>query len=226
MVNFFSYARLLLSIVSSLAVLASAQIAVADQQVTLESGTVLVGQLSMDGRDLIVNIEGAELRVSLRDVAEVTAVGANSNKQSQRFLLKSLETGLLLGDEKRGLGLLAEAHRLSPDDSRIAFWYARSLVAEGNGKAANNVFNPSRKAIEKAYPGNAQHLVNQIQKRLALESLPEKLLQRIDQFSTSGPANSRLLIDNDFYAAYFQVIDQNSKPIRYQRFPCGMQCPE
>ncbi len=192
--------------------------AAAEQQVVLQSGAVLVGQLTMDGENLVLEVDGAKLQVPLSSVVTVALVKANSGNQAQGLLLKGLEAQLLFDGDKRALGLLAEAYRVAPEDGGVAFWYARSLVMAGFGKAANEVLQSRREAIALAYPVMVDKLATQIEKRLVLEKLPAALIKRIDQIEASASRGASPNAESDFYATYFQLIDQNSKPIAKSAF--------
>ncbi|NOY30769.1 MAG: hypothetical protein GXP28_11555 [Planctomycetes bacterium] len=211
--------RVLLFFVAVLATLEFPLNALAEQQVTLQSGAVLVGQLTMDGENLVLDIDGAKLRVPFRDVATVTSTKTNSGNQAQRLLLKGLEAQLLFDSDQRALGLFAEAYRLSPEDVGVAFWHARSLAGAGYGKAASEVLQPRREEIAAAYPSMVDRLATLIELRLALEMLPAALLKRIDQIDTSISYGSPLNhSESDFFAIYFQLVDQNGKPIAKSAF--------
>jgi hypothetical protein len=129
--------------------------AAAEQQITLQSGATLVGKVSMEGDQVAIDVDGAKLHFPLNKVATVTSVAADSSRQAERLLFKGLETQLLYDGQQKEIGLIAEAHRLAPDDVRMVYWYARSLANAGMGKAAREAFVPHRDEIAAAYPGLA-----------------------------------------------------------------------
>lgn len=203
---------------STILILCVAAAVHAEQQVTMQSGATIVGEVSMEGTDLTIDVAGAKIRVPMKDVATVTSVANDKSSQSQRLLMKGLEAQLLYGGEEQDLGLLAEAHRMAPDDARIAFWYARSLVNAGNGIGANQVFEPRREAILAVYPGIADRLANQIAERLAFEKLPSELVARLDQIATAAEQARPVDSQMTSYAAYFRLVDQADEPIDRSAF--------
>ena len=207
---------------STLVMLCVAATACAEQQVTLQTGATLVGNVSIEGAELVVDVDGAKLRVPLKEVATVTSASTDASNQAQRLLFKGLEAQLLSGGEEQEVGLLAEAHRLAPDDPHVAYWYARSLANAGFGKGANQVFQPRRAAIEAAYPGIADRLAKQIEERLAVESLPAALVKRLDQIAAAGDRAGAVVAEKNAYATYFQLVDQTNEPIDRSAFQ--IQC--
>lgn len=196
--------------VASLCVISARQ-ASAEQQVTLQSGAVIVGEVTVDGADLVIDVDGAEVRVPFKDVTLVASGDEHGVRQADRLLMRALEARLQYG-EGRDTGILAEAYRLAPDDARIAYWYARSLVEAGYGEGANDVFQEHRDAIAETYPGIAQQLAGQIRRRVQLESLPSRLVKRIDQIehASGGVATND---EGDLHSAYFRLIDQHGEPV-------------
>ncbi|MGD9636688.1 MAG: Ig-like domain-containing protein [Pirellulales bacterium] len=189
-----------------------------EQQVKLQSGATLVGNVSTEGSDLVVDVDGAKIPVPFKDVASVTPASQGQARDAERLLIKAIEAQMLTDDEKVDTGLFAEAFRLAPDDPRTAFWYARSLVKAGFGKGANEVFEPRREAIVAAYPGAADRLADQIQERLALEKLPAPLVARLDEISAAAKQPAPINAEKTAYAAYFQLIDQAGEPIERSDF--------
>ena len=187
--------------------------ACAEQQVTLQSGTTLVGNVTMDGEVVLVDVDGAALRVPLTDVATIAASVSNSPSQARQLLIKGLETQLLYPGKQAAIGLLAEAYRLSADDPQVAYWYARSLAEAGHGRGAEAVFQPHRSAITAAYPGAADELAKTIEQRLATEALPADLVRRLDHLTAAAGRISMASPERVAYAAYFRLVDQNDEPI-------------
>jgi hypothetical protein len=119
------------------------------------------------------------------------------------------------------IGLLAEATRLAPDDPHIAYWYANSLADAGYGQAANDILSKQKEAIEKAYPGMIDQLSARIQRRVAMESMPPALVERVDALNEElGKQSSNA--DQRQLAALFRVVDQEEMPIEQADFQ--MQC--
>jgi hypothetical protein len=203
---------------STIVLLCVATAACAEQQVTLQTGATMVGSVSMEGADVVIDVDGAKLRVPLKEVATVTSASTDVTNQAQRLLLKGLEAQLLYGGEEKEIGLLAEAYRLAPDDPHMAFWYARSLANAGFGKGANEIFRPRRAAISAAYPGIADHLARQIEQRLITESLPAALVKRLDQIAEAADRSGPFAVEMNAYAAYFRLVDQANKPIKGSSF--------
>jgi len=185
----------------------------AEQVITLQSGTVLVGQITMEGENLNIQVDGANLQVPLQEVATITSTKSDSGKQAQRLLFKGIESQLLFDGDRRALGIFTEAYRLSPDNPSVAFWHARSLANAGYGKAANKILETHRKEIVMAYPAMVDRLAKQIEHRIALEALPAELVKRLDILEARSNGGSSPHGDQQLHAAYFQLVDQNNKPV-------------
>ena len=192
--------------------------ALAEQQVTLGSGTVLVGNVSLDGDSVVIEIDDASLRVPLKEIATITPIAAGQPGQPERLLMIALETRILRGPDKQGPGLLAEAHRQAPDNARIAFWYAHALEAAGHGKAANVAIEKHRNTILAMFPGVADKLVERIASRMQLERLPQQLVQRIDEFNAVAGSAAMLSSERPATFAFFRIVDQHGEPINRRQF--------
>lgn len=201
-----------------MALLWLAAAACGEQQVKLQSGATLVGDISVQGSDLVVDVDGAKIRVPFQDVVMVTPVGSDAPNDAERLLLKAIEAQVLADGEKSEFGLFAEAYRLAPDNPRVAFWYARSLVSAGYGKGASEVFEPRRQAIVAAYPGIADQLAKQIEERVALEKLPAALVKRLDEIARVAEHAGTIQSEMTAYAAYFRLVDQQDQPIERSAF--------
>jgi hypothetical protein len=193
----------------------------ADVEVTLKSGASLVGKVKVDGTDAVVTIDDSELRVPLSEVDTIAAAAAGSERQAQRLLLTAL------GAKKSGdggtevIGLLAEATRLAPDDPHIAFWYASTLADAGYGQAANDILAKQKEAISKAYPGMIDQLAARIKRRVAMESMPPALVERVDALNAELAKQSSAA-DQRQMAALFRIVDQEDMPIEQADFQ--IQC--
>lgn len=185
----------------------------ADQQVTLQTGTVIVGAVSQADGQIVVNVGDAELRFELDDIASVTDAVDAGRGQVDRLLLKALELQVSSGGDQQALGLLSEAYHLDPENPRVAYWYARSLCASGFGRAAKAIFEPRHHAIEKAYPGLASSLDLQIRNRIRVESLPRRLVTRLEQVAAAASAEP-FYEDGELRAAYFRIVDQDRAGVR------------
>ncbi|MCA9237871.1 MAG: carboxypeptidase regulatory-like domain-containing protein [Planctomycetales bacterium] len=183
-----------------------AAIANAQQQVTLQSGAVLVGEVTMDGAELVVNIAGADVRVPFKEVAKVEATGERSSDDVDMLLLKALEIRIQSGDGKEQ-GVLSEAFRRAPDNPRVAYWYARCLAESGYGLGAAEIYEPRKEAIDAAYPGMGQRLEVLIGQRERLEKLPVPLKKRLMEIEEAGAAGAVLV------AAFFKLVDQHGEPV-------------
>lgn len=208
------------SIVSGVAVAVSllATQVRAEQKVTLQSGATLIGDVSMEGTNLVVNVDGAKIPVPFKDVASVTSVKGGDSNQPEQLLLKGLEAHALAEGDEFDLGLFAEAYRLAPDNPRVAYWYARCLVEAGNGQGAADVYEPRSEAIAAAFPGAADQLASQIKDRIALEKLPRPLVKRLDEIARAARQANAIRSKTAAYAAYFRLVDQNKKPIEKSAF--------
>jgi hypothetical protein len=186
--------------------------ACAEQEVTLQSGVTLIGDVTFDGDAIVVDIEGAKQRVPLADVESVTPTGFGPEREARRLLLAALEARQLGGPPREALALLTEAARLDPDNPQIAFWHAGTLVDAGLGKAASRTFESHREAIDAAYPDGAPKLAERIRMRTLLEMLPPDMVQRIDALNAAAavqPANATVRP----MAAAFRVLDQYKDPV-------------
>ena len=192
--------------------------AIGEQQVKLQSGATLVGDVSMNGATLVVDVDGAKIEVPFNEVASVTPVAAGEKAQAQQLLLKGLESQILSEGKGDSMGVLAEAHRLASEDPHVAFWYARNLLDAGYGKGASDVFEPQREAIVAAYPGIADRLANQIEERIEIENLPAALVKRLDEIAAAAKNGSAMQAENLAYAAYFRLVDQAEQPIGKSAF--------
>ncbi len=202
--------------------------AMAQQQVTLRSGAVLIGKVRTQGQQLVIDIGGAELLLPMGEVAKIAAASGEAAQdaalpsRAQLLLLKGLEAQLLYDGEEKEIGLLAEAYRLAPNDPQIAYWYARSLANAGYGQGAQQVFEPRRAAIAAAFPGMAERLAEQIEERLKTELLPRALVKRLDQLAAASRTTVPIDPRSTSYAAYFRLLDQDDKPIDKSEF--RIQC--
>jgi hypothetical protein len=189
----------------------------AEQEVTLKSGASLIGQVTLDGDAVVVEIDDARLRVPLQDVAAVAAVDSGHPQQARRLLMTALEAKLLNGAAKEVIGLLAEANRLAPDDPHVAFWYASSLADAGYGKAASEILEREREAITKAYPGMSDQLAARIKRRLELEKLPADVVARIDKLNAEA-AHQPVIAETRQMSAVFRLTDHDDRAIEQSAF--------
>jgi hypothetical protein len=189
----------------------------AEQEVTLKAGTRLIGSVRIDGETVVVKMGEAEITRPLGDVQLIASVGTDAKLPPERLLMIALESQLQRGTSDGLLGLLSEATRQAPDDPRIAYWYAQSLLDSGFGSEARRVFDSHRGGIERFYPGMAKQLSAHIQERIALENLPPKLVRRLDrlQASLDNPAT-----EGDHIRMYvrFQLLDQKHQALDKETF--------
>lgn len=189
----------------------------AEQEVTLKSGSTLVGDVTFDGDGVVVQIDDAKQRVPLADVASIAPVDFGKDRQAHRLLLRALETRLMGGTAKEAVGLLAEASQLAPDDPQIAFWYASTLVDSGSGKAAKRVLETHREKIDEAMPDAADDLASRINRRMVLELFPAELVARIDKLNAAASLQPIETQMRPVYAA-FRVLDQFNDPVEQSAF--------
>ncbi|BBO35088.1 carboxypeptidase-like regulatory domain-containing protein [Lacipirellula parvula] len=202
-------------LLASLAVTLIASPALAQQQVRLKSGGVLLGAAAVEGAEAVVQVGDSTMRVPLADISEIAAVPQAEEPQPQRLLRTALEAKILNGADKEVVGLLAEAARLAPEDPQVLFWYATSLLDAGYGQAAHEALEPHLAAVRKAYPGAADRLAVRIEQRLKIDRLPVELVERLDQLAEDphgGRANNG---DREQIAnfAIFRVVDQHDEPV-------------
>jgi hypothetical protein len=206
-------------VLTGLLLLLAINVAWADEQVTLKSGTRLVGQVtySADNKSIAVKIGESSISLPLSDVDIIGPVGSTPSQTPDRLLMIALESQLQHGTAAEQMGLLAEAHRLAPKDPRIAYWYAKSLVESGFGNAAKQVVDANRQAIDAAYPGMLVRLEREILQRLNIENLPPDLLKRIDQIAASI---GKTPIRNDRIPMFvrFALVDDKGTPVERKAF--------
>ncbi len=193
----------------------------AQQEVTLKSGVVMIGQVKMDGDSIIVDVNGAELRLPFDEIATIVSSDTSSKSQPQRLLRMALERRILNETKNEGLGLLAEAYRLAPDEPSVVFWYAHSLEIAGNGTAANKVINENRDVREllaDRYAGIFEPLVARINERLAMKDLSEAMKRRIARFQKVSEVQEFLNEDHKISMCYFQLLDQSGSPLKRDEF--------
>jgi hypothetical protein len=193
----------------------------AELEVTLKSGAILIGNVTIDGDAAVVQINDSQLRVPLQEVAAIASVDSSREHQARRLLLIALEAKLTNDAGKEVIGLLAEAARLAPDDPHIAYWYASSLADAGFGQAASNVLDERRDAIAKAYPGMTDQLAARIKRRVEMEKMPPQLVERIDQLNAAA-AHQPVDAEMRQLAAVFRLVDQDERPIERSAFQ--IQC--
>jgi hypothetical protein len=191
----------------------------ADEQVTLKSGTRLVGQVtySSDNKSITVKIGDSSVSLPMSEVDIIGPVGSTPSQTPDRLLMIALESQLQQGTAAGQMGLLAEAYRLAPKDPRIAYWYAKSLVDSGFGNAAKQVVDANRQAIDAAYPGMLISLEHEILQRLNVENLPPDLLKRIDQI-TASIGKSPIRNDRIPMFVRFALVDEGGTPIERKAF--------
>ena len=189
----------------------------AEQEVTLKSGASFIGEVSLDGDVVVVQVDEAKLRVPLSDVAAISPLGAGHEQQAQRLLMTALESKLMNNSGREVLAILAEAARLDPKNPKIAYWYASTLAEAGFGKAANEVFAPRRDDIANAYPGMADLLAARIEERLELEKMPAEVVERIDRLTATAGRNAGTP-EWELLAAVLRLVDQNQRAIERSAF--------
>ena len=108
----------MLSIVLNLLLLPGVEAA---QQVTLNSGTRIIGEVELQGQTVAIKIDDRELTVPLSDVDLIAPVDTTAGLRSPgQLLLIALESRIHHGSNEGLVGLLAEAQRQAPEDARIA----------------------------------------------------------------------------------------------------------
>lgn len=213
-------------------VMAAPPAATAAETITLRSGATLHGVASMDGDIVVVSIGESEVRVPLELIASIAtappaaaahraAVGrsvADPAARATELLLVALEGKLHDPASGSSLGLLTEAHQLSPADPRIAYWYASELLDRGHGRAASDVLEKSREAIADAYPALSRTLSERVERRLSFEELPAALVERVDAINVAAPTPRPDAARETPMHAYFRVVDQSGKPLGRDEF--------
>jgi hypothetical protein len=194
-----------------LCVLGSAAVR-AEEQVTLKSGTRIIGTVTLEGQTVAIKIGDSQLQVPLSDVDTIAPVGTEAQQSPERLLMIALEARAQQGTSAGQVGLLAEASRQAPQDARIAYWYAQSLADAGLGSAAQAVLQKQRTTIEAELPGLVQQLSKQIQERIELEHLPARLVARIDQLNKNASATP-LRSDELPMFIRFRLTDSTGQPV-------------
>ncbi|MEQ8208696.1 MAG: tetratricopeptide repeat protein [Lacipirellulaceae bacterium] len=187
----------------------------AEQRITLRSGTEIVAtKIEMDGDAVKLQVDDqAALTVPLEKIASITSVEGHQGDAAQRLLLAAFETRAMTENASEGLGLLAEAYRQAPDNPRVAYWYARAVLDNGEGKAASRILEKHRQEIEAALPGMLEPLEKKVAARVKVESLPEDLVRFIDAANLT--AETAKVNRNGRMTAYmyFRLVDQHEKPL-------------
>lgn len=184
----------------------------AEEEVTLKSGARLNGTVTLDGQTVTVKIGDSQMTVPLSDVDSIGPAGSGIKQSPERMLMIALEARAFEGSGAGQVGLLAEAYRAAPEDARIAYWYAHSLVDAGFGAAAQEVLNEHLPAIRAQFPGMTERLTSRLQERLQLESLPPKLAQRLEKINQAA-GNELLNTDEVPMFVRFRVIDSTGQPL-------------
>ncbi|QDT00126.1 tetratricopeptide repeat protein [Adhaeretor mobilis] len=192
----------------------------ADQRVLLNSGTEIIAtHIEIEGDRVKLQLDGeSSLSLALDEIASIASVDNPHGNNAQRLLLSAFETRELTENKAGALGLLSEAYRQAPGDPRIAYWYARSLLDNSEGKAAQAILEKHRQEIEIALPALAEPLAARIAKRVKIEDLPEELVRLIDDAQSSGE-NMKLGRHGRMPAyAYFRLVDQDGNPMPQTEF--------
>jgi hypothetical protein len=191
----------------------------AQEQVTLKTGTQLIGRVSLsaDSRSVTLKIGESSISVPMDEVDSIGPVGSKLSPSPDRLLMIALESQLQHGSGAGQIGLLAEAYRQAPQDARIAYWYARSLVDARLGSTAQKIVEEHRQAIEVAYPGILAKLEEEISQRVSLEGLPADFVKRIDQITDSI---GRSLPREDRIPMFvrFALVDSDGVPLERQAY--------
>lgn len=210
---------LIATLFSAVGVLYAPQL-LAEQRITLRTGTEIVAtKIEIDGDTLKLKVDDqTDLTVPLEKIASITSMDGHQGDAALRLLLAAFETRALTENQSEGLGLLTEAYRLAPEDPRVAYWYARAVLDNGEGKAASKILEKHRQEIEAALPGMAEPLERKIAARVKVESLPEDLLRFID--AANKTAETAKVNRNGRMTAYlyFRFVDQNEKPLEKSDF--------
>jgi len=223
----------------------------AKQHVVLHSGVELIGNVSMNGDSVTVDVDGATLVVMFREIASIrpsheteqvapllprnTSAGiGHSGRQatvatssSETLLIRAIESWLL--SEKNGTpngdtSLFLNAYYSDLNNPATAYWYARALVDNGKGTAASKIFAAHREAIASDYPRHVDRLSERIRQRTRIEELPPKLVDRFDGMIAAGNHGTRPR--NDYVPCYaiFRIRDQHGKPLPLQSSNLYISC--
>jgi hypothetical protein len=195
----------------------------AEQQVVLNSGTVLRGTATLEDGIVRVVVGDSTLEVPIADVKSIEAFdenGENTERRAERMLHAALELRAGEGQAKLDYRLLAEARRAAPDNISIAFWYAYALAEQGEWQGANEVFSSQSASFHKAYPGLATELEKRIAERVKSSGLPKSLQVRIETIEKQKPNSVSELqsLQSTLYYSLFRLVDQHDKPLAASEF--------
>ncbi len=194
-------------------VVSLASVATAQQQVTLKSGAIVVGDVKFDNGAVLINLDGTETRIPFTEIDTVASASFSKRQQAQQLLLRGLESRLNGSTPKDTVVLLLEASQLDPENPHIAYWLATNLLEAGYGKIARKKYENLREAVDEAYPDGASRLASAIEHRVAIEALDPKLVARIDAFNANPGAPDPDNPHMKRMAAVVRVLDQHQDPI-------------
>lgn len=192
----------------------------AEQQVVLNSGTVLRGTATLEEGKVKVVVGDSTLEVPIADVKSIDVLDEDEKRSAARLLQAALEQGASEGRAKLDYRLLAEARRLDPDSIPIAFWYAFALAEQGQWEGAKEIYSANQEQFAKTYPGLAADLEGRINERVADGKLPEPLRIRLETIEKQKPVSISDLqsLQSTYYYSLFRLIDQNGKPLAQSDF--------
>jgi hypothetical protein len=192
----------------------------AEQQVILNSGTVLRGTATLEDGVVKVVVGDSTLEVPIADVKSIEASDEDTERRAERMLHAALELRAGEGQAELDYRLLAEARRSAPDNISIAFWYAYALAEQGEWQGANEVFSAQRESFQKAYPGLATELEKRIAERVKSSGLPKSLQVRLETIEKQKPHSVSELqsLQSTLYYSLFRLVDQHDKPLAASEF--------
>lgn len=192
----------------------------AEQQVVLNSGTVLRGTATLEDGKVKVVVGDSTLEVPIADVKSIEAFDDDTERRAERMLQAVLELRASEGQAELDYRLLAEARRAAPDNVSIAFWYAYALAEQGEWQGANEVFSAQSESFHKAYPGLATELEKRIAERVKSSGLPKSLQVRLETIEKQKPHSVSELqsLQSTLYYSLFRLVDQHDKPLAASEF--------
>ena len=188
-----------------------------EQQVKLENGATLVGNVTMDGADLVVDVDGATLRVPFKNVASVSPAANDESKQAAELLIKGLESQLLSDRESKDVGLLAEAFRLRPKIRASRFgmpvaWRAR--IRQGRERSVRAAKRSDRRGLS----GTCRS-AGEVDRRTASDrTAPSRAREAARPDRGGGGRRNQFGAEQTMYAAYFRLVDQADEPVGRSAF--------
>jgi len=190
----------------------------------------------MAGEKVTIDVDGAAIVVQFREIAVIKPthdeqsnyapapyvpaaplsrpanLSSTPASKPESLLRQALESRLLndyATSRKGDTALFRIAYENNSTNPATAYWYARALIDNGEGAAASKVLEAHRKVIAATYSGQINRLDERIRHRVSLESLPARLVARIDKLIATGNLGTTSRRDRVPCYAVFRIQDQH-----------------